>query len=142
MTSCGIWPGQRRLVAVAADDDGRFVDPVGRGSYSDEGRWDLVSFIEGHHGLDCVFVVTEAFARDDPFGRLAVSRGARVWMVPDHVVDDFRMLACNPSASPRQLALLLARVLLCLPLRPKLRAMRLQLPLFAPPSVGAASLCR
>ena len=142
MTTCGLWPGQRNLVAVAADDDGRFAGPAGKANYSDEERWDLLSYIEGHHGLDCAFVVTEGFARADPIARIAVGRGARVWMIADNVVDDFRVLACNPNASPRQLSLLLARLPLCLPLRPKLKIMRLQLPLFAPSANGAASPCR
>jgi hypothetical protein len=142
MTTCGLWPGQRNLIAVVADDDGRFAGPAGKGDYSDEGRWDLLSYIEGHHGLDCAFIVTDGFARADPIARLAVNRGARVWMVADQVIDDFRVLACSQNASPKQLALLLARTPLCLPLRPKLQIMRLQLPLFAPKSSDATSLCR
>ena len=140
MTTCGLWPGQRNLVAVVADDDGRFVGPAAKADYSDEGRWDLISHIEGYHGLDCAFIVTDSFARADPIACLAVNRGGRVWMIADHVVDDYRVLACNPNASPRQLALLLARAPLCLPFRPKLRIMRLQLPLFPISSTSPDSL--
>jgi len=131
MTACGIWPATRYLVAVVADDDGRVIEKARKASYADEARWALLDYVEGHHGLDCAFVVTASLARTDPIARLAVMRRAQVLLAPDRLIHDLRVLAYPARASTRQLALLLARLPLCVPFRPQLIAMRLQLPLFA-----------
>ena len=118
MATCGIWPATRYLLAVVADDDGRLVEKPRKASYADQARWALLNYVEGHHGLDCAFVVTKSLARADPIAQLAARRGARVFVAADHLVDDLRVLASPASASPRQLALLLARLPLCVPLLP------------------------
>ena len=138
MKTCGLWPGQRYLVAVVADD-GRLTEPARKVSYTDEARCALVHYIESHHGRGCAFVATTSLARTDPIVRHAAMRGVHIWMAPDPLIDDLRVLAGKANASTAQLALLLARLPLCVLLRPQLRLMRLQLPLFAATGTAADS---
>jgi hypothetical protein len=141
MSTCGLWPAARHLVAVVADDDGMVVERARKVSYSNEARWALLDDVENHHGLDCAIVVTVSLARADSIARIAARRRAPVWVVDDAFIDDLRVLACGALASSRQLALLLARLPLCAPLRTQLRSLRLQLPLFAHVQPGPDSLC-
>ncbi len=79
----------------------------------DDARWDLLSSIEAHHGLDCVFIVPETLHTADALPRIAARRGARALIAPDHLVEPACLLNGIARASPRRLALLLARMPLC-----------------------------
>ncbi len=133
MTTCGIWPTSRCLLAVVIDDDGRLAENPRKACYSDDARWALLNHIEAQHGLDCAFVVTRSFARMDPIAQLASRRGARVIVVADQFVHDLCVLIAPTAVSARQLALLLARLPICPIARPQLSVMQPELPLIATP---------
>jgi hypothetical protein len=130
MATCGVWMSARRLVAVAVDDDGTLLEPVHSAPRDDEARWDLVASIEAHHGLDCLFVATRTLHASDALARIAVRRGGRVLIAPDELVGPACRLSGLVRASPRALALLLARMPLCRPFSERLVRLQLQLPLF------------
>ena len=89
-----------------------------------------VSNIEAHHGLDCVLVVSEALRAADTLPRVATRRGTRVLIAPDLLVAHACLLNGLTRASPRRLALLLARMPLCGLFAERLHRLELQLPLF------------
>jgi hypothetical protein len=130
MATCGIWFTSRRLIAVVVDDDGNEVGPTYKAARTDDARWGLVASIEAHHGLDCVFVVSEKLLTADGVPRLALHRGSAVVAAPDGMLASARRLAGLARASPRRLALLLARLPLCAPFSARLTRLEAQLPLF------------
>lgn len=129
MASCGVWVTDHRLIAVVVDDGGVALEPVHTAWRNDDARWDLVTSIEAHHGLDCVFVVTVGLHLSDALPQIAAHRGLRVLLAPDHLVDPACRLQGLARASPRRLALLLARMSLCQPFSDRLLRLALQLPL-------------
>ena len=129
MASCGVWLTDHRLIAVAVDDGGVALKPAHTAWRNDDARWDLVTSIEAHHGLDCVFVVTVALHLSDALPQIAARRGSHVLIAPDHLVQPACRLHGLAQASPRRLALLLARMPLCQPFSERLLRLALQLPL-------------
>ncbi|MEK7862733.1 MAG: hypothetical protein AAB295_05645, partial [Chloroflexota bacterium] len=105
MATCGVWMTEHRLVAVAVDERGVALGAAQSGWRDDDARWDLVSSIEAHHGLDCVFVVSERLHAADALPRIAAQRGLRVLITPDHLVEPACLLNGVARASPRRLAL-------------------------------------
>jgi len=130
MATCGVWMTARRLVAVAVDECGVVLGATQSAWRSDEARWDLVSSLEAHHGLDCTFVVAETLHASDELSRIAARRGARVLVAPDRLVEPACLLNGIRRASPHRLAMLLARMPLCQPFADRLVRLELQLPLF------------
>lgn len=129
MATCGIWFTARSLVAVVVDDEGCKVGPTYKASRTDDARWGLVASVEAHHGLDCVFVVSEKLLVVDGLPRLALHRGSAVLAAPDGMLLSARRLAGLERASPKRLALLLARLPLCAPFSARLTRLQAQLPL-------------
>lgn len=129
MATCGIWYTSRGLVAAVVDDAGAKVGPTYRAARTDDARWGLVASIEAHHGLDCVFVVSEKLLVADGLPRMALHRGSAVVAAPDGMLANARRLVGLEHASPRKLALLLARLPLCAPFASRLTRLQAQLPL-------------
>ena len=90
----------------------------------------LIASVEAHHGLDCVFVVSEKLLVADGLPRLALHRGSAVVAAPDGMLVSACRLAGLERASPRRLALLLARLPRCAPFSARLTRLEAQLPLF------------
>jgi hypothetical protein len=130
MATCGIWFTSRSLVAVVLDDDGDEAASTYKAARTDHARWGLIASVEAHHGLDCVFVVSEKLLVADGLPRLALHRGSAVVAAPDGVLVSARRLAGLARASPRSLARLLARLPLCAPFAARLTRLEAQLPLF------------
>lgn len=127
MASCGIWATRQRLMGIAIDGDGVAHGYVAR--RNDSERWDLVSRIEAEHGLDCLFVVTQALLATDSLPRMAARRGSPVRIAPDELVGFACQIRGTGRASPKSLADLLARMPLCPPFAQRLMRLELQLPL-------------
>lgn len=130
MASCGVWATARRLVACPVDDDGATVAPAFSCARGDEGCWQLLAQVEALLGLDCVFVVSQALVATEPLVRIASARGSQVRVASDALVLAARSLVGLERATPRRLALLLARMPLCLPMAQRLVAVETQLKLF------------
>lgn len=130
MDFCGVWPTARRFVACAVDEDGGLIAPTFSTPRGDEGCWQLLAYVEAHAGLDCVFVVTEAVVATEPIARIAGARGSHLRVAPDPLVLAARRLAGLERATPRRLALLLARMALCPPVANRLLSVETQLSLF------------
>jgi len=62
MATCGVWMTVQRLVAVGVDDDGSVL-AADRCRRCDDARWDMVSRLESHLGLDCRLVVRRRCSR-------------------------------------------------------------------------------
>lgn len=130
MASCGVWATARRLVACAVDEAGLVLMPPLSTARGEEGCWQLLAHVEGHLGLDCVFVVSQTLVVIEPLIRIANARGSHVRVAPEALLLAARSLLGLKRATPRQLALLLARMPLCLPLAQRLVALETQLRLF------------
>ncbi len=131
MTTCGLWPSKRGLVAVVADDDGVAALPVHTAAPTAEAYWALLANIEELYGLDCRFVITDAaLAAEARIAQLVARRGSLMLVVSSALVEQLRVLIGAARAPPKKLALLLARLPLCGPLAGRLAPLRLQLKLF------------
>lgn len=130
MASCGVWATARRLVACPVDHDGARLAPAFSCARGDDGCWQLLAHVEAELGLDCVFVVSQALVAAEPFIRVARARGSHVRVAPDALVLAARRLNGLARATPKRMALLLARMPLCLPMAQRLVAVETQLKLF------------
>lgn len=130
---CGIWPGQRGLVAVVVDDDGRAQQPL-LSARTDEARWALLSHLDSTIGLDYELVLPAWLARSDGIARLALERSVPLWLVPAALVEGIRIVGGLGTGPPRRTAAALARLPLATALRAHLRRVcpqdRRQLSLF------------
>jgi hypothetical protein len=111
MTSCGLWPARRRLVAVVVDDDGR-ASPAVAAALNDDARWGLLEHLDAVHGLDCELVISDELARVDSIGQLALTRGVSVWVAPQRLVDAIRTAAALATGPPGRTAAMIARLAL------------------------------
>ena len=132
--SCGFWrTGRGGLVAAVVDLDGflAVVEPL-PDDEEERGAW--LSRTVYLYGPVIELVLTEAMARHDDLGRLALMMGHRVWVAPANLVTPLARAAWYRPA-PRQLAAMLARLPRVARLWPVLRRMPedpgpRQLPLF------------
>lgn len=113
---CGLWPGRKGLVAAVVDEEGVPEPPLVVAT-TDEGYWALLEYLDGHVGLDCELVLPEWLARGDGPARLALARGAAVWIVPVPLIEAVRIIGRLGTGPPARTAAALAR----LPLAPALR---------------------
>lgn len=106
MSPCGLWRTPRRLLAVVLDEHGRSRPPISI-ARTDNARWGLLLWLQskGHRDL----VLTDALARGDPIGRMALAQGVRVWLVPTPVVEDVRQATELTTRPAKYTAALLAR---------------------------------
>lgn len=109
MTTCGLWLSRGVLWASVADDDGRHVTTSSI-SRNDDERWGLLENLEATYGLDIAIVMTDAQARLDDVGRIAVERKLVVWLAPWRLIDGLRTVAGLTTGPPRRTAILLARL--------------------------------
>jgi hypothetical protein len=121
-THCGVWFAKGRLVAVVVDDEGRAA-PALFVATNDDARWGLLKHLDGVHGLDCDLVIAEDLAKADPLCRLALKRGAGVWVAPQRLVDAVRAAASLSTGPPARIAAMLARLALVPGFREHLRRM-------------------
>lgn len=121
MSPCGLWRTPRRLLAVVLDDRGHSRPPISI-ALTDDARWGLLIWLQskGHREV----VLTDALARGDPIGRMALTLGLRLWVVPAPVVQGVRQAADLTRRAPKHTAALLARWPGVPALRPYLRAAR------------------
>lgn len=117
MAACGLWPVERRVVAVVVDDDGHVAAPLI--ALDDDDRWELLGRLDAEHGLDCELVVPDALLRSDIICRFALERRHITWAAPSVLVDAIRRVAALDRA-PRTAAML-ARLALVPALRQHLR---------------------
>lgn len=104
MIRCGLWATPRRLLAAVMDEDGKF-ETLLSAKRTEEGRWSLMAAI----GPEPELVLTDAIARSDPIGGVALRCGVRVWTVPAALVEGVRQLADLTTRHPKLSAVLLAR---------------------------------
>lgn len=110
MSCVGFWPTKdRRLVAVAVDDDG-LPGPSLRAARTDEACWALLAYLEATDGLDFELVLSDRTARSTPVARIALERGIAVWLVPDALVDALCVVGRLGFGPPRRTAAALARL--------------------------------
>jgi len=115
VSPCGLWRTPRRLVAVVLDEDGRPRPPLSV-ALTDDARWGLLVWLQSRGCHDVV--LTDALARGDPIGRIAVTLGVRLWVAPASVVEGVRQATELSRRPPKYTAALLARW----PSAPALRA--------------------
>ena len=116
MTTCGVWPRHRGLVAVLLDDAGHI-----RSSSiasTDDARSGLACWLAAA-GAD--LVLDEALLRTDPMASLARRSGVTVWIVAEPLVTALRLAAGVAHRGPRPSAAILARLPAIPWLRPHLR---------------------
>ncbi len=89
----------------------------------------LLATLENHVGLDVTLVVAQHLLGADALPRLAARRGLQLLVAPEPLVLAAQRLVAAPRASPRTLALMLARLPLCPPLAQRLVRFEMQLPL-------------
>lgn len=106
-TRCGLWRERGRTVAVVVDTEGHChrIPPPPDG---DSGRWDWLSDLGAHHGLDFELALPESMATNS-LPRLALESGIPVWLVPDKLVEAIRYVAFPRQRRP-WVAALLARI--------------------------------
>lgn len=106
MSPCGLWRTPRRLLAVVLDEHGRPRPPISV-ALTDDARWGLLVWLQsqGYHDV----VLTDALARGDPIGPIALTLGVRLWVVPASVVEGVRQVTELTKRAPKHTAALLAR---------------------------------
>ena len=106
MSPCGLWRTPRRLLAVVLDEHGHPRPPISV-ALTDDARWGLLVWLQskGHREV----VLTDALARGDPIGRIALTLGVRLWVVPASVVEGVRQATELTKRPPKHTAALLAR---------------------------------
>ena len=114
MTTCGIWPRPRGLVAVLLDGAGR--TRASSIALTDEARAGLACWLAAA-GAD--LVVDEALLKADPIASVARRSGVTVWIAAQPLVAALRSAAA--ARGPRPSAALLARLPAIPWLRPHLR---------------------
>jgi hypothetical protein len=130
MASCGLWLGRRGLVAVVVAEDGGASGAPRTAARSPEAYGALLSDIEAREGLDCRFVLTDQLLALEPsIQQVAALRGSHLLVVRRALVDGLRVLVGAARVEPRRLALLLARLPYCQPLRRELAPLHVQLKL-------------
>ncbi len=119
MSPCGLWRTPRRLLAVVLDDHGHPRPPISV-ALADDARWGLLVWLQskGHRDV----VLTDALARGDPIGRIALTLGVRLWVVPASVLEGVRQATALTKRPPKHTAALLARWPAAPALRSYLRA--------------------
>ncbi len=119
MSPCGLWRTPRRLLAVVLDEHGRQRPPISI-ALTDDARWGLLAWLQskGHRDV----VLTDALARSDPIGPIALTLGVRLWVVPASVVEGVRHATELTKRAPKHTAALLARWPAAPALRSYLRA--------------------
>ena len=126
----GIWSTPKGLVAAVIERDGPLLlTALLPDDESDRADW--LSHVEAYHGCGLALVITDRPALRDPFGRLALELGRRVWIAPRSLAG---VIARASWWRPRsaQIAAMLARFLLVPTLRQQLR--------LAPPDPGPRQL--
>ena len=116
MTTCGVWPHHRGLVAVLLDDAGHL-----RSSsiaLTDDARSGLACWLAAA-GAD--LVLDEALLKADPIALLARRSGVTVWIVAQPLVTALRLAAGVAHRGPRPSAAILARLPAIPWLRPHLQ---------------------
>lgn len=106
MSPCGLWRSPRRLLAVVLDEHGRPRPPISI-ALTDDARLGLLAWLQSK-GLRNL-VLTDALARGDPIGRMALALDIRLWVVPAQVVEDVRQATELNRRAPKYTAALLAR---------------------------------
>lgn len=105
MTTCGIWPRPRGLVAVLIDDAGHTrsvtVAPT------DDARWGLAQRLAAT-GTD--LVMDAALLEADPVAPIALRAGVTVWVAGPPLVAALRCAAGVVHRGPHLSATLLARL--------------------------------
>jgi hypothetical protein len=117
MAACGLWPSQRRVLAIAVDDDGRVAAPLV--ALDDDDRWELLGRLDAEHGLDCELVFPESMLRSDVICRYAVERRHVTLVAPNPLVEAIRRAAGLDRAA--RIAAMIARLALVPALRHHLR---------------------
>jgi hypothetical protein len=117
MAACGLWLSQRRVLAVAVDDDGRAAAPLV--ALDDDDRWELLGRLDAEHGLDCELVFPESMLRSDVICRYALERRHVTLVAPSQLVEAIRR-AAGLDRAPRTAAMI-ARLALVPTLRHHLR---------------------
>lgn len=114
---CGVWPTQRRLVAVVVKG-GVAGQPlvVPR---TDDGRWSLLQQLSAEPGLE--LTLPAHLLRGDPLAAFGMRAGVVLWAVPASLVEALQLAAGAALASPRAAAAMLARLPGIPALRPQLR---------------------
>jgi hypothetical protein len=106
VSSCGLWRTPRRLLAVVLDDEGDPRPPISV-ALTDDARWGLLVWLQAKGCRDVV--LTDALARGDPIGRMAVTLGVRLWTLPTSIVEGVRQATELAKRPPKHTAALLAR---------------------------------
>ena len=105
MTSCGLWPRPRGLVAVLIDDSGHTrsitVAPT------DDARWGLVQRLAA---TEADLVVDVALLEADPLASIALRAGVTVWIADSPLVAALRAAAGIVHRGAHLSATLLARL--------------------------------
>ena len=121
MSPCGLWRSPRRLLAVVLDEHGRPRPPISI-ALTDDARLGLLAWLQSKGLRD--LVLTDALARGDPIGRMALALGIRVWVLPAPVVADVRQATAWPRRAPKSPAAPLVRCHRPTALRPSARIRR------------------
>ena len=123
--TCGVWPARsgRGLITVVVDEDGRARRPA-TVDRSADAAWALLAWLDETVGLDCDLVLPDWLGTSCEIARLALDRGAVVWLVPVPILEAVRLVASLATGPPARTAAALAR----LPFAPVLRAHLRRLP--------------
>ena len=127
MTTCGLWPARRRLVAVLLGPAGD-VRRTLHAALTDDARYGLIEYLAG---AELEIVLTEALARSDLVAQQAVRHGMPVWTVDDSLVG--ALLGAAAIRDPARAAALLARL-------PRIALLRTSLRRLSPPEAPARRL--
>ena len=107
MTTCGVWPSSRGLVAVLLDANRRPALRALVPEDSREARWGLVQRLLAV-GAD--LVVDDVLLPADALPFIALRAGVTVWVASAPLVPSLRLAAAITRGPPRSTAALLARL--------------------------------
>jgi hypothetical protein len=127
VTTCGIWPARRRLVAVLVGPAGEARRPI-RAAATADARHGLIEYLAA---AEAEIVITGALARTDALPDHAARRGVPTWTVDDALAA--ALLGAAAIRDPTRAAALLARL-------PHIPLLRVHLRRLMPPRAPARQL--